>query len=163
MQYQNPDGSFPGDLRVDRIAPHDPVIKGHFMHYILNGMSRAACLMPEEPRLRQIAERLGQFLLRRYRQAGFLPYGDINAWSEPEGYVWRSANPDAIFGFAWLGKLNRRSGLSRSRPRGSRSGAGCWTCSIARKIPDLHGRYPNLAEWRHSFSPPSSAVTTISG
>ena len=103
--YQNADGSFPADIRCDRYEVQDPTIKGHFMTYILNGCARAACLMPKEPRLAAIAVRLGQFLLRRFRQPGCLPYGDMNSNSIGEQYVWRSANPDSIFGLAWLSKL----------------------------------------------------------
>jgi hypothetical protein len=104
-KYQNPDGSFPADIRFDRIEVQDPTIKGHYMTYILNGFARAGSVLPQNKRVEKLAVRLGQFLVRRFRQIGALPYGDMHSNSEGEKYVWRSANPDAIFGMAWLSKV----------------------------------------------------------
>jgi len=138
--YQNPDGSFPGDIRCDRIEVQDPTIKGHFMGYILNGVARAACTMPNEPRLQKLAVRLGDFLVRRFRQIGALPYGDMHSNSEGEKYVWRSANPDSIFGFAWLTKL---TGNPVYREVACRIAVDTLLKTLdCPKTPDLHGGIP---------------------
>jgi hypothetical protein len=102
--YQRPDGAFPADIRIDRFEVLDPLMKGHYMTYILNGLARASALMPAEAGLLRIAERLGEFLVSRFREANMLPYGDLSSDYEPERYVWHSSNPDAVYGFAWLSK-----------------------------------------------------------
>lgn len=138
--YQNPDGSFPADIRCDRPEVQDPTIKGHFMGYILNGVTRAAVTMPNEPRLAKLAVRLGDFLVRRFRQIGALPYGDMHSNSEGEKYVWRSANPDSIFGFAWLTKL---TGNPVYREIACRIAVDTLLKTLdCPKTPDFHGAIP---------------------
>lgn len=139
-KYQNPDGSFPADIRFDRIEVQDPTVKGHFMTYILNGVTRAASLLPQNRRLEALAVRLGQFMIRRFRQIGALPYGDMHANSEGEKYVWRSANPDAIFGLAWLSKV---TGDPAYREVACRIAADTLLKVLdCPKFPDYHGGIP---------------------
>ena len=105
-KYQNPDGSFPQDIRNDRIEVHDNMIKGHYHSYIINGIAKAAYIMPEQSALTRIAERLGHYILNQYRQSWGHPY--INLHDKPVGIeaeIWNSSSPDAISGLAWLSKI----------------------------------------------------------
>ncbi len=139
-RYQNPDGSFPQDLRIDRFAPFSPVVKGHFLYYILNGTAQAACLCPEVPELATISTRLGLLLAGWFRHTGALPYGQPHGEPPQEADAWRSATPDAIAGFAWLAKL---TGDPSYRHLACRLAVQTLLTTIdAPDDPDVHGAIP---------------------
>jgi len=139
-QYQNADGSFPTSFRTDRIEPVGPP-KGHFLYYTIDGIAKAACLMPEEPALRRIAERLGRHLVQQYRRTWSLLYGNVDADSPPEASEWRVASAQPAYGLIWLTKL---TGDSAYREVACRllleAMLSTFDCP---DNPDLHGAIPN--------------------
>lgn len=143
-RYQNPDGSFPEDIRTDCIEAFSPIKKGHFHHYILAGVARAATLVPEQPALKRIAERLGHFLLLQYRQSGSTPYGNIYSDSPAEEIIWRTHTPDSIPGLVWTAAI---TGDPAYREAASRIALQAVLSAFhAPDRPDLHGGIP---VWLH--------------
>lgn len=154
--YQNADGSFPQDIRTDRIGVHSPLVKGHFMHYVLNGFALAAAArLPGVPSLARVAERLAQFLLRQYRQCGGMLYGNVWIDEPAERFFWRTAMPDAIAGLAWLGQITGRAVYREAACRIALSAIlSSFDCP---DLPDLHGGVPS---WPH---PDDTQLPSIDG
>lgn len=143
-KYQNPDGSFPEDIRTDRIESFSPAKKGHFHHYILAGVARAAAVLPELPVLRRISERLGHFLLMQYRQSGSTPYGNIYSENPAEEIIWRSHTPDSIAGLVWTGQITGDPAYREAASRIALQAVMGAFCTP--ELPDLHGGIP---VWLH--------------
>ena len=140
-KYQNPDGSFPHEIRNDRIEVFDPMVKGHFHGYILNGMAKAASILPQNLTAARIAERLGQFVLREYRQSWCCPY--INLHDAPygiEGEIWHTSTPDMVYGLTWLTEL---TGEPCYRELACRIALqAMFSCFDCPEMPDIHGGFP---------------------
>ncbi len=139
-RYQNPDGSFPEDIRTDRFEVFSPIKKGHFHHYILAGVARAAALAPGQSVLKRIAERLGQFLLLQYRQSGSTPYGNIYSESPAEEIIWRTHTPDSVSGLVWTSEITGDPAYREAACRIALQAVLGAFCTPDK--PDLHGGIP---------------------
>jgi hypothetical protein len=106
-QYQNADGSFPTDIRSDRIEVTDPARKGHFMYYILNGFAEAMLDLPQHRELRRMAVLLADYIVERFKICGSCLYGDAIdvSGSSIEPDAWPMASADPAHGLSILAKL----------------------------------------------------------
>jgi hypothetical protein len=141
QKYQNSDGSFPQDLHTDKIEVYSETVKGHFHSYILNGITKAAILMPEMAVLREIAVKLGDYIVHQNRQCWGHPY--INIHNEPQGAesgIWHSSSPEIIAGLAWLTKLTgNKTYLQVAKLTAIDALLRVFDCP---EEPNLHGAFP---------------------
>lgn len=104
-KFQYPDGSFPGDIRVDVEEIFSRPAKGHFLHYIMNGFGYAAWRMPDHSLIRSIAVKLADYLVAQFRQMGAVYFG--NPFEPPlpgDEDSWHTAQPGGIPGLLYLGR-----------------------------------------------------------
>lgn len=139
-QYQNEDGSFPTDIRSDRIEVTDPLRKGHFMYYILNGFADAMIDLPDNMDMRRMAVRLADFIVARYRICGVCQYGDpLDVAGNPEPDAWPMASADPVYGLAALAKI---TGNIEYRVVALRLAMQAMSAVMLNDDPELYGWYP---------------------
>ncbi len=138
IQYEN--GSFPCDFALQGYEPVNPLVKGHFLGYIMNGCAAALEILPETPHLRQVTTNLAEYLLIHYRRSWGLNYGDIDNVNESEKDGWRSAGADSASGLA---KFSNVSGNPVWRETAAKLLLSALLNSVhAPEQPDMHGALP---------------------
>jgi len=140
---QNEDGSFPANVKCETIGVNEATIKGHFLHYMLNGLVPALLRKPPVAGLEQITRRLAEFLLHRLEHTWATPYGDPTNFDQAgkERQHWLTGRADPAYGLARLAEV---TGDTRYRAAALQLViAGMMRCVDWPDQPDLHGGVPH--------------------
>lgn len=103
------DGSIAQELFVHTTKNYNGEVKGHFLYYILNGVSQASLICPQMRSLKSIALQMGEYLCNWYDIYGHFPYGKPDGNVPQEEMIWRSSVFDPIVGFACLAQISNNS------------------------------------------------------
>lgn len=108
-QFQYPDGSFPCDLATNNFQAVTPLVKNHFLSYILNGLG-AAMRIIDDRELKLLATKLADYAVKQIFRSGSWPYGSIDNFLPAEALVWQTAGADIAWG---LGNMAKATGDQR--------------------------------------------------